>query len=182
MPEWSVANSRTVHEPADALHRPDGIAVLGDALFVTDKAAHCVCTYDAATLTRRAAFGSKGSANGQLRDPAGITILDGELIVADFSNHRLACFTPAGAPTRIIGRRGASPGCFYLPSGVGSARGFIVVAELRRLQVLTAAGVPQQVIVPPVCGSLYGLCASDDDRLLVADYESQLVHEFLFIR
>ena len=76
------------------------------------------------------------------------------------------------------------PGTFHLPQDVKAARGLLLVAEARRVQVLTPAGVPQQVITPPGCGSPCGLCVSlvsdghSTARVLVADSEVRVVHEF----
>ena len=111
-------------------------------------------------------------------------MLGDELVVADVSNHRLACFGLGCTYRRAIGRRGTVPGIFHLPQDVKAARGLLLVAEARRVQVLTPAGVPQQVITPPGCGSLLGLCISlisdgqSTARVLVADSEVRQVHEF----
>ena len=56
------------------------------------------------------------------------------------------------------------------------SRGLVLVAERRRVQVLTPEGVPHQVLTPPGCGSLHGLCAHGA-RVLVADAEARLLHE-----
>ena len=75
------------------------------------------------------------------------------------------------------------PGTFHLPQDVKVARELLIVAEARRVQVLTPAGVPQQVISDG-CGSLLGLCISpisdgqSTARVLVADSEVRQVHEF----
>ena len=83
----------------------------------------------------------------------------------------------AAAPTQV-------PGTFHLPQDVKVARELLIVAEARRVQVLTPEGVPQQVITPSGCGSLLGLCISPISdgqrtaRVLVADSERREVHEF----
>ena len=124
-----------------------------------------------------------------------------ELVVCDVGNHRLVCFAvsaadpsdaallaSAGAPLifcRVIGRLGHAPGCFAEPSSVACApstrrggRIRLVVAERRRVQVLSRDGVPLQVIVPPSgCGSLYG-CFLWGRTLLVADVQARRLHEF----
>ena len=104
-------------------------------------------------------------------------MLRDELVVCDVSNNRLQCFTLEGRYTRAIGRRGMAPGCFTLPTGVAATGGLLLVAEKWRIQVLTAEGVPLQVVTPPVCGSLQGLSCRGT-RVLVADSEVRQVHEF----
>ena len=198
-----AANTDHALEATDAslaAFRPDGLAYYpvganrgGGALFVTDKGRHRVCCFEAATLVARWATASKGDAPGCLCDPGGLVVhahadtecnpLD-ELVVADVSNHRLSVFTLDGLFVRTIGRRGHAPGCFHLPSAVASAHGLLIVAERRRVQVLTSAGVPQQVIVPPHSScSLNGLCvANEGSTLMVADFEGRCVHEFALRR
>ena len=166
------------------LQRPDGLARHAGELYVTDKAAHTVRCHDVHTLQLKWEIGSKGDGDGQLCDPGGVDVHEHEgappeLVVADIANHRLSLFTLEGAFTRTLGRRGHAPGCFQLPSAVVSARGRLVVAERRRVQVITGSGVPLQVVTPPNCGSLYGLCLTSSGRhLVVCDYEARELHEF----
>ncbi|KAL3930293.1 MAG: hypothetical protein SGPRY_001600 [Prymnesium sp.] len=114
---------------------------------------------------------------GELCDPGGLVVLSDEVIVCDISNHRLQCFSIEGRYTRAIGRRGVAPGCFTLPSGIATTSQLLLVAERRRVQVLTAQGVPLQVVLPDMCGSLQGITCLGS-RVLVADSEARLVHEF----
>ena len=183
----ATANSIGVGDEPDGLQRPDGLARHGDAIFVTDKGAHCLCCYDLATLKRRWTVGSKGADGGQLCDPGGVAVHEEgthiEVVVAEVANHRLSVFTIEGVYARAIGRHGHAPGCFHQPSGVASARGRIIVAERRRVQILTRAGIPQQVLSPPGCGSLYGVCLAGAGRsLIVADYEARVLHELAIVK
>ena len=228
-------------DDADAgrLGRPDGLALLASGgrrvLCVSDKDAHCVRCYDAATLQPLGAVARKGSGDDELCEPGGMALLEAdqgddggggsanssvgaggeagvgagaarcrrpeELVVCDVANHRLVCFAVqpgdppdaasaagGGAPLifhRVIGRLGYAPGSFAEPSSVacapptrrgGSTR--LVVAERRRVQVLSRDGVPLQVIVPPSgCGSLYGCCLWGR-TLVVADVQARRLHEF----
>jgi len=142
---------------------------------------HRVGAFDATTLRFLAAFGGRGSGDGQLCDPGGLAVAGGELFVCDVSNHRLSCFALSAhlPPTfsRNLGRRGSVPGAFHQPHSVATARDLLVVSEKTRLQVLTTAGVPQQIIAPPGCGSLGGL-AIRGAHLIVADSEARRLHEF----
>lgn len=164
-------------EGGPPLPLPEGIAAADGALFVSDRSRCRVVVLEQEGLQFRASFGSRGSGDGQMFDPGGLTVLDGSVIVADTANHRLACFSLSGEWRRSIGRYGSIPGRFHMPQDVVAVRTLLIVAERQRLQVLTAAGVPQQVIQPPVCGSLQGLCANDT-RVVVADPAERLLHEF----
>jgi len=83
--------------------------------------------------------------------------------------------------SRTIGRPGVAPGCFHRPFDLAYSHGYVIVAEQRRLQLLTRHGVPQQVIAPPGMGSLSGLCVSGS-RLLVADPEMRRLHQLEHFR
>jgi hypothetical protein len=183
-------------EPAaHALRAPGGLLAWRDLLFVADRQRHAVLVFSAADLAHRRTFGCRGGGLGQLREPNGLAMLTGglgtrdsgggggggggggaELVVCDTSNHRLACFTADGVFTRAVGRRGTAPGCFVLPADVATARGLLVVAEVRRVQLLAADGEPRQVIAPAGCGSLAALCVWSG-RVLLADSENRLLHE-----
>lgn len=161
---------------------PEGLAVAGSSLFVSDKAQHLIAVYSIPGLHRVLTFGRRGSGAGELCDPSGLAVLgdihsSAELVVCDVSNHRLQCFSLVGEYIRQIGRAGRAPGCFHLPTDVASLGRIVFVAERRRVQVLTSEGIPLQVIMPPTCGSLHGISARGV-RLLVADSEMRRLHEF----
>ena len=110
--------------------------------------------------------------------------------MADSGNHRLVCFTMASRElaqlsfSRNIGAEGTLPGCFHFPRGVATLKSrfdegiaYLVVAEQRRVQVLTAEGAPHQVLLLPGIGSLYGICAmADGGRLIATDTENRCLH------
>jgi tripartite motif-containing protein 71 len=54
--------------------------------------------------TRR--FGSDGTGNGQFRDPLGMAVSNGNVIVCDYSSHRLVVFTTTGTWVKNIGNFG----------------------------------------------------------------------------
>lgn len=164
-------------EGGPPLSLPEGIAAADGLLFVSDRSRGRIVVLEQEGLRFRASFGSRGSGDGQMFDPGGLTVLDGSVIVADSANHRLACFSFSGEWRRNIGRYGSIPGRFQMPQDVVAVGALLIVAERQRVQVLTAAGVPQQVIQPPLCGSLQGLCA-DRTRVVVADPAERLLHEF----
>jgi len=160
------------------MRRPEGLALSATSLYVSDKVACRIYELSVPDLKHHNTFGSRGSGAGELCDPGGLTVLNDEVIVCDVSNHRLQCFARNGLYSRAIGRRGVAPGCFTLPSGITSTDGnVLLVAEKRRVQVLTSQGIPLQVILPAMCGSLQGI-SCHHSRLLVADSEVRRVHEF----
>jgi sugar lactone lactonase YvrE len=185
--------------PPEGARRPEGLALTpdGQQLWVSDRGAHCIVGYEVSRLGHSrpvghslrpvTTLGRRGSAGGELCDPGGLCFMGdgGELLfVADTSNHRLTVFNRIdGTFVRTLGRHGVAPGCFHLPSAVAAARGYIIVAEKRRVQVLLPNGVPQQVVAPPGMGSLHGIhVRADEGSVLVADPQVRRIHEFELVR
>jgi sugar lactone lactonase YvrE len=104
---------------------PAFIAVHEDAsqalVYVVDSRRDLVGLYDAATGAARGSFGGPGSAPGQLRMPAGITLADGEVFVVDRGNSRLQVFDLDGALLRVISPPQDS--CGFLCAFEGATRG-----------------------------------------------------------
>ncbi len=104
-----------------ALRNPLGISIGADErIYVADSAARRVVIYDPLGLY----LGSVGSAE-ELDRPTAVTVSrDGQQIyVVDTGGigsqrHRVAVYSPSGKLLRIIGRRGASPGEFNLPTDI----------------------------------------------------------------
>jgi tripartite motif-containing protein 71 len=64
-------------------------------------------------------FGTKGSANGQLRFPTGVAVDSSNNIwVADHDNHRIQEFSSSGVYISQFGTLGSGNGQFSFPSGV----------------------------------------------------------------
>ena len=112
-------------------------------------------------IRRRGVLGGEpGDGDGVFNRPQGLAARRGVLAVCDAGNSRVQLFDgPGPAFVRALGRHGAAPGCFNEPRGVGlvTSHGgdgdgplLLVVAESRRLQVLTLRGEPLQVLVPGV--------------------------------
>ena len=85
-------------------------------------------------------IGSNGSGPGQLNCPGGVAVDgDGNILVADQSNHRVQVLRADGTHIRTIGSRGSGPGQFSRPSGVAmDGDGNVLVADSgnNRVQVL----------------------------------------------
>jgi tripartite motif-containing protein 71 len=92
-----------------------------------------------------AGTGEKGSGDGELSYPQGITVLGSteEVAVADCSNHRVQIFDSEGKYKRQFGTEGEEDdGQLYCPAGLASdAHGnLLVVDHTNRLQVFSSEG------------------------------------------
>jgi len=89
-------------------------------------------------------FGGKGSGNGQLKYPTAITTnIEGNIIVAEYGNHRIQVFDPDGQYLRKFGTRGSGDGRFYYVHGLAAdSEGHIIIADEsnNRIQVFNSEG------------------------------------------
>ena len=115
----------------------------GQALFVTDNAAHRVAVFDFRG-NFLLAFGSEGDREGQFRFPATIDIdASGNIYVVDVLNARVQKFNAAGEYLQTIGELGGKAGTFYRPKGVAvgvDGRVFVSDSFLGVVHVFDAAG------------------------------------------
>ena len=182
---------------------PPGLCLLPpDTLLVCDQNNHRIVALGT-DLSWRYTFGCQGSGDGEFRQPSAIAAHGDELFVVDHLNDRvqarrapppLACAVPvlssrlslAPRPQvlvhssdgriqfrRTIGGRGDAPGQFTAPCGVAIVRGLLLVSESDRLQVLTLAGAPLQVLA---FGEMLGGIGVHNDLVLVADFGACQVH------
>ena len=78
----------------DELMNPWGIAVDGDCIIVTDMVSHALFQFRKEDFLLTNTIGTKGNNEGQLNNPEGLCIVtNGEVLVADCSNHRLSIFS-----------------------------------------------------------------------------------------
>lgn len=116
---------------------PSGAAIGEDgSIFIVDAGTHQVLVYSRSG-DRLRAFGTLGSAPGQLHSPTSIASgTDGLLYVADTGNDRVQVFTAAGNLVRAWGKRGQGDGEFCSPLGIAAKGDRIVVADTgnQRLQ------------------------------------------------
>eukprot|EP00322_Chrysochromulina_rotalis_P029239 CAMPEP_0115834230 /NCGR_PEP_ID=MMETSP0287-20121206/3577_1 /TAXON_ID=412157 /ORGANISM="Chrysochromulina rotalis, Strain UIO044" /LENGTH=331 /DNA_ID=CAMNT_0003287661 /DNA_START=15 /DNA_END=1010 /DNA_ORIENTATION=- len=140
-----------------------------NALFVADQINGRVVVYDTNTMEHMRTFGSRGSEPGCLEYPCGIALKGEEVYVAEYGNHRISVFTKRGVFVRILGGEGKAPGQFFEPRGIAIVRGWVVVTEGRRVQVLSPEGECRQVLEVPGAGSLWGVCKDEQNRVFVTD-------------
>src|SRR5690349_3212999 len=117
MRPWAFSSGSTTRPTPAARARTRRLSsALAFALLV-------VAAPNASALSYReeATFGEPGNGQGQFSQPQGIAIdpQDGEVFVADSSNHRIQVFTPDGVFVRSFGTLGTAPGQVNVPEGVG---------------------------------------------------------------
>ena len=152
---------------------PGDLCIIDHSLYVAE--AHSISIFalpetssgsSSATPTFVSKFGSHGTALGEFRKGIGglaasPDVLDGgaHLFACDTGNHRVQVFTATGALVCAFGRKGESAGEFNKPAAIalvmtgveqrphGAAR--VVVGETvgKRIQVLSAVGVPLQLVL-----------------------------------
>lgn len=149
-------------------------------VLVADRDNHRVLVFrEDGTLVRR--WGSRGSEEGQFRQPAGISVspLTGEVFVTDKGNHRVQVFTPEGRFVRAWGGYGVDAGRLQSPLGVAvslSDRVFVADLGNKRVQVFRGDGAYEGTVgrafVSP-CSVAVG-----SGTLAVADRGDDCVHLF----
>jgi len=144
---------------------------------VADSEQHCVFVLNAESLSPLRRFGRFGSRDGELNAPAGVAYnqVDKHVYVADSRNSRVCVFTLDGTFVCSFGRKGIGPGEFTRPHGVAIVDEFLLVAEDRRLQVLTLKGDVRQVLRVQA-DSLRGICVTRSRNVVVIDAGAQAAH------
>ena len=174
-----------------------------DRLFVADAARHVVVVADARTMALLGSFGG----SDVLRTPYGLATHSGEIYVSDQTHCQILVFAGAdssagarvmaavgagaGAPNacggpyahvRTLGGRGTGPGQLRRPRGMcilgaNEARPMLLVAEAKRLQLLTLEGAPLQVIEPPQrTGTLWGVASCWESRGMIFASDGVSIH------
>jgi PKD repeat protein len=136
-------------------HRPQGVAVDMNYIYVADTLNHRVQIFNRTTLAYVATIGgSFGAGNNQLKYPTDVAVdAAGNIYVADFHNKRVQQYNSSRVYQRTYGTTGvsylAANDRFYHPEGVAvGPDGSIYIAEGHgmRLVKLDAAGVPQWAV------------------------------------
>lgn len=133
------------------------------------------------------AFGSKGSQDGELELPAGVTTdRQNRIIVADKDNHRIQIFSSNGRFLLKFGCYGRDLGEFQYPWDVATnSNGHILVTDTRnhRIQMFTSMG---HFITKYSFEAYYdrhlkshitprGICFTPDGDILVTDFENHRI-------
>lgn len=125
--------------------RPWGVTVTRDNLIgVTDYNLHKVLIFDKRG-TMKLQFGTRGSGDGELNNPAGIVVDDeDQFVIADRSNHRVQIFQRDGTYVTKFGGKGTGDGMMRFPAGVAVDKsGHLYVADTlnNRIQIFSLTAV-----------------------------------------
>jgi DNA-binding beta-propeller fold protein YncE len=101
----------------NALDRPVAVALLRDQLYVVDAQRHCVQRFDLAGVPQ-AAFGRRGSGEGEFNYPTHLAAAGDRLYVTDSMNSRVQVLDGEGRFVAQLGRAGKGAGQFSRPKGV----------------------------------------------------------------
>jgi sugar lactone lactonase YvrE len=170
---------------------PIGILAEGDGeVWITDAKNNRMekWTIPSLTPTYSSSFGSKGVADGQFEEPAGIAInpMNGNLAVSDEVHGRVEVFSEAGTYIRKFGKNGSGDGEFKNPRGVAiDAEGNFWVTDTgnNRIQEFTEDGTYIAKFGTKGSGdgefkSPKGLAIDSKGNIWVADSENNRVQEF----
>jgi sugar lactone lactonase YvrE len=145
-------------------------------------------TIPSLTPTYSSSFGSKGVADGQFEEPAGIAVnpMNGNLAVSDEVHGRVEVFSEAGTYITKFGKNGSSEKEFKEPRGVAiDAEGNIWVTDTgnNRVQEFTEDGIFIRKFGTKGSGdgefkSPKGLGIDSKGNVWVADSENDRVQEF----
>ena len=141
----SVNYTKTQGSGPKQPYGPVGIAVHPhtNKIYVTDISNNLIQILNA-DLTHSGSFGVRGSGNGQLKFPQGISFDSaGNVFVADFGNNRVQVFTAGGEYIRQFGKKGAGEGDLDIPVGVAiDSNDIVYICEggNSRISVFTPEG------------------------------------------
>ena len=81
-----------------------------DDLIVADCGKHCISIFDPTNGRKIRSFGQRGSGPLQFHYPRGVAVTeDGNIVVADSTNHRIQVLTAEGAYIATVGTKGSQP-------------------------------------------------------------------------
>jgi DNA-binding beta-propeller fold protein YncE len=108
---------------------PQGIAVSGNLVYVSDSGNDRIQVIDAEEGTFIDTWGSKGSGTDELDAPQGIAVSDGLVYVADSGNARIQVIATDVGFISNWGRSGSGNGEFGIPQGIAVSGGLVYVAD-----------------------------------------------------
>ena len=162
------------------LHDPQCLTVAGELLLVAEWGNNRISVFNRTNLAFVRHLGGDEFEvdEGDLDQPCGVAVHEGEVFVADTWNHRISVFAlDTGEFLRTFGTRGSAPGKFSYPMGITVANGQLYVAERtgKRLQKLTLEGEPLDELASPCGGWLYGVCV-DGERVWLTGSACHAMH------
>ena len=103
---------------------------------------HCISIVNPNGVQLRC-FGSNGADPGRFSSPIGVALnASGDILVCDYSNHRVQQFSHAGQLVKCAGANGTSPLCFNYPVGIAvhprSKKVYIAEQGNHRVQILNS--------------------------------------------
>lgn len=162
----------TVITTLDSFQRPMHLDVFGEKLFIPEYGNDVITTIE---RDEKASIVLKDS----LDAPAGISVFNKEMAIADFYNHRVL-YSNNGEDYISIGSEGKHEGEFYYPTDVQITSNKIYVADAynHRVQVFDKEGSYLQMIgVENDMNAATGIYVSDTE-LYVTDFENDRVLVF----
>ena len=128
----------------EQLKYPEGLAVHGGAVYVTDRGNSRVMkwAFGATTGAVAAGFNGNGPALHQLSNPYGIDVADGVIYVADSSNHRVVAWVDGATTGAIVtgfNSYGTGEYQLYHPMGVTAQEGTVYVTDRDNHRLFTLA-------------------------------------------
>ncbi len=148
-------------------------------LWATDLEAHQVFKFDV-TGKLLLALGTKGKpglSGTQFDKPTDIAFgPQGEIFVSDgYGNSRIAKFSKDGKFLTSWGKRGKGPGEFHTPHAIQiDSHGTVYVGDRENDRVQTFDLNGKLLGQWTTCGAPYGLCLTNDRRMLLADGRAHL--------
>jgi len=106
-------------------------------LFITDEYNHRVQVFDPKNGNFLREFGTYGYDDGLLSEPVGIIVIDNEVYISEWGNHRISVFSREGKYIRKFGSFGEQDNQFNCPSGMAVMSGELAVADMNnnRMQI-----------------------------------------------
>lgn len=151
----------------------DGMAVCGDSLFVTDAQRGCFYVFNLRNGEHLATHSSKGTAEGQLKNPQGI-VSDGVeyLYICDSANNRISIFSIHG----IFSRTFAKANTIVNPTQIlsnGDGKFYVLCNKKSIVQ-----WNPKDDNTMPVKlrENISGMCKAIDGTLAIADTDAQTIY------
>ena len=157
-----VAGCQDGPRGAAQFHRPCGLALAGETLYVADTANHAVRAVDLATGEVTTVVG--GPVPCRLRSPWGLAWDGRRLFVSSAGTHQIWAYAPASGQAQPFAGTGAEGGrdgaaCeayFAQPSGLALAGGVLYVADSETSSIRAVSDLdapPGQARVRTVCGA-----------------------------